>query len=175
MNKNHSSLIIGLIFILIGAGLLLDKLNMFDFGWYQIYPVLLILISIMSFISIFSGNKNSAFWAGIFGVLGVFFFLRNFDVITAFWFSEYWPIFLLALGAGFILLFIFKPQDWGVLIPGFILTFIGVVFLVNTLNLYDLEEFIRFVFDLVATYWPLALVLLGLGLILNAVSKKTTS
>lgn len=172
MNKNYSSLTIGLIFILVGVGLLMDKMNLFDFGWKEIYPVIFILISIVSLINAFSGHKNSAFWGGVFAVLGAFFFLRNFDFIPFYWFSEFWPVILLALGIGFIALFVFQPKDWGVLIPGAILTGLGLIFSFEAMDL--IEGFFEIAFDIVFTYWPLILILFGVGLILGSLRHKET-
>ncbi len=170
MNRNYSSLVVGLIFILIGAGLLLDRLHLFMFGWMQIYPIIFLIIAAASFFNAASGKKNSAFWGGIFAVLGLFFLLRNFDIIGFFWFSEFWPIFLIALGVGFLVLYIFNPRDWGMLVPGFILTFIGGLFALDSMSL--IEDAFDLVYDFMSIYWPLALVLLGIGLILN--SLRTT-
>lgn len=166
MIKNLSALLIGLIFIFAGMGLLLNRLEIIDFGWSQIYPILFLLLSLVSFISSIKGQRNSAFWAGIFLVLGLFFLLRNFDIIPYFWFDEFWPIFLIALGVGFIFLYIFKPSDWGVLIPGFILTLLGVLFIFETMDI------LHDVFDLVLTYWPLILVIIGGILIAGSIRKR---
>ncbi|MBN1464788.1 hypothetical protein JXA02_03435 [candidate division KSB1 bacterium] len=170
MNKNHSSLLIGLIFILAGVGLLLDKMRLFDFGWQETYPVIFLLLAVISFISAFSGKKNSAFWGGVFGVLGVFYLLRNFDLIPFYLVHELWPIFLLALGLGFIALFIFNPREWGVLVPGFILTGLGVIFILESLDL--IHDLFANIVDAIWTYWPLILVLIGIGLILGSYKRK---
>jgi len=170
MNKNSSSLIIGLIFILVGAGLLMDKMHLFNFGWPEIYPVIFILIAAVSLINAIAGHKSSAFWGGLFGVLGVFFALRNYDLIPFYWFDEFWPIFLIALGVGFIVLYIFNPRDWGVLIPGVILTGLGLIFIFEAMNLID--DLFEIILDAVWTYWPLALVLLGIALILGSLKRK---
>jgi hypothetical protein len=170
MSKNNSSLVIGSIFILIGAGLLLDRLELFMFGWEQIYPVLFLLISALSFFNAATGQKNSAFWGGIFAVLGVFFFLRNFDFISFFWFSDFWPIILIALGVGFLFLYIFNPRDWGALIPASILLFIGTLFALDSMEL--IEDAFEIVYDVFSVYWPLVLVLVGASLIIN--SLRTT-
>jgi hypothetical protein len=169
-SSNSSSIIIGLIFILVGAGLLMDRLDMFSFGWHQIYPAIFLLIAAVSFVHAVAGQKKSAFWGGVFGVLGVFFALRNYDIIRYYWFDEFWPIFLIALGVGFIVLYIFNPRDWSVLIPGTILTGLGLLFIFEAMNLID--DLFELVFDTMWTYWPLALVLLGVGLILGSLKRK---
>jgi membrane-bound ClpP family serine protease len=173
MNKNYSSLTIGLIFILVGSGLLMDRLTLFSFGWFEIYPIIFILISTASFLNALAGQRNSAFWGGMFGVFGAFFFLRNYNLIPFYWFHEFWPIFLIALGVGFLVLYIFQPRDWGVLIPGSILTFLGLVFIFDTMAL--VEDIVEIVFDWVDTYWPLVFILLGAGLILDSLKKKEKS
>ncbi len=170
MHKNYSSLILGLVFILFGLGLLLDRLDMFAFGWTQIYPVIFLLIAISSFLSAAAGQKNAAFWAGIFAILGLFFTLRNFGVIPYYWFVEYWPIFLIALGFGFIFLYIFYPRDWGVLIPGAIFLGLGTLFILGTMDL--LEDVFENIVEITFTYWPLVLVLIGLLLLLNSIRHK---
>jgi len=170
MNKSYSSLLVGLIFILVGVGLLMDRMVLFSFGWREIYPIIFILIAAISFINALAGQRNSAFWGGLFGVLGAFFFCRNYDLIPFYWFDEFWPIFLIALGFGFIVLFIFNPKDWGVLIPGFILTGMGLIFVFESMRLID--DVFETVFDIVWTYWPLVFVLLGVGLILGSLKHK---
>jgi hypothetical protein len=167
MNKNYSSLMIGLIFILAGAGLLMDKMRLFDFGWTEIYPIIFLLIAGVSFIHAFTDQKNSAFWGGMFGVLGVFFFLRNFELIPFYWFHEFWPI---ALGLGFFSLFIFSPKNWGVLIPGVILSGLGLMFTLESLDL--IQDVFEVVTDVIWTYWPLILILIGVGLILDSVKRQ---
>jgi len=175
MNKLNSSLIIGGIFILVGAGLLLDRLGLFMFGWTQIYPVIFLLIAAASFVNAAAGQKNSAFWGGLFAVLGVFFLLRNFALLPFFWFTDFWPIFLIALGVGFLFLYIFDPRDWAALIPAFILLFLGSLFGLDSLDIID--DAFEFIFDLVSIYWPLLLVLFGISLILNSLrtTKKSDS
>ncbi len=173
MRKNYSSLIFGLVFILVGAGLLLDRLDVFFFGWAQTYPLIFLVIAAASFLSAATGDKSSAFWAGIFTVLGLFFGLRNFDIIPFYWFFEYWPIFLIALGFGFIFLYIFNPRDWGVLVPGIIFLGLGTMFFLGTVDIFE-DVFETFV-ELFFTYWPLVLVLVGLLLILNSIKHKETS
>lgn len=173
MKKRYSAITIGLIFIFIGLGLLLDRLGIFNFGWMQLYPLLFLLISIVFFVNAFTGHKNAAFWGGAFGVLGVFFVLRNYDFIPFYWFVEFWPIFLIALGVGFLVLYIFRPDDWGVLIPGIVLTFIGFLFLIRSMDV--MRDIFYLTIDIIETYWPLILVLIGIGLIANSLRTKDVS
>ena len=43
--------------------------------------------------------------------------------------QDLWPVFILAPGVGFILMFLFGSPDRGVLVPGTLLLVIGIVFL----------------------------------------------
>ncbi len=166
MNGKISSVLIGAMFIVFGAIILLNKMDVFNFSWDEGVPLFLIALSVLSFISVFQGNKGNAFWGTVLGLLGVFFFLRNYGIIGYFWFDEIWPVILIALGLGFIVTFFFNPRDWGVLIPGGILTFLGTVFLMETLHVSHHTR------KLVHEFWPLILVLIGIGLISNSISKK---
>ena len=135
MSKQFSNIFLGVLFVLFGTLLLLNELDILYFSWSEAYPVILIVLSISSFISVFRGNKDASFWGTVLGVSGIFFFFRNYGFVDYFWVCEVWPVILLSLGLGFIALFILKPHDWGVLIPGSILTFLGITFILETLNI----------------------------------------
>ena len=169
MNKQFSNSLVGVLFILFGVVLILNKMNIVRFTWTELYPVLLLTASVFSFISVSKGNKSAAFWGTICGILGIVFFLRNYDFIDYFWYLDAWPLILFAFGLGFINLYLFNPADWGVLIPGGVLTFLGAVFLLESLGM-DVD-----VFDIVFDFWPLILIIIGGGLILKAVSRKSNN
>lgn len=171
MNKLINSLVTGLVFILIGAGLLADRFLSFRFGWEQAFPILLIALAISSFIRAFSGNRHSAFWGGFLGLLGAYFFLRNYEFVEAFWFFEYWPMFLLAFGCGFICSFLFYPADWGVLIPAAIFTGLGALFLLDSLHVF--KNIWSTFWDLAESYWPIILILVGLGVIGGSLKSRS--
>lgn len=171
MQRILSSLVIGVIFILVGVGLMADQFLPFEFGWPQIYPLLLLALALSSFIKAFSGQQSSAFGGGFFGALGLFFAARNFGFIDSLWFFEWWPIILLAMGAGFICSFLFRPSDWGVLVPAFIFTALGALFLLDSLGV--IADVFETLWDLIDRYWPLALVLMGVGFILNSLKPRT--
>ncbi len=131
--------------------MILDKMNIFIFGWYEFYPLALVAISVLNFINLSKGNKNSAFWGTICGISGIFFLLRNFEMIE------------------FIVLFAVNPKDWGVLIPGIFLTFFAAVFILDSLNIdYNL---MGKAFD----YWPVILIVVGIGLVFRSLRTKSNS
>jgi hypothetical protein len=168
MNKQFSNTLVGVLFILFGVVLILNKMDIIYFTWTEIYPIGLLFISVFSFINVSRGNKNASFWGTVCGILGVVFFMRNYGYINYFLYFDVWPIILLAFGLGFLVLFMFNPADWGVLIPGILLSFFGTLYLLESSEI-DVD-----LFDIVFDFWPIILVLIGLGLILKALSNRKT-
>ncbi|HPG42095.1 MAG TPA: DUF5668 domain-containing protein [bacterium] len=166
MRSRFSSIATGVLFIIIGIILLLNKLDVINFGWDEALPFLFIALSVLSFFSAFTGKKGNSFWGGFFGILGVFYLLQNYDVFDYFWFGDTWPVFMLAFGIGFIVMFLFNPRDWGVLIPGGIFTFLGLVFFLESLDLAWITM------RVIKNLWPLILVLIGIGIITSSLSKQ---
>jgi hypothetical protein len=161
-----TSLTLGILFIIIGIALFLDKLAVWQLEWYTVYPVLLIALAVLAGYSTFKGNTSSVFWAVTLGILGVAFALRNYALIPYYHTEELWPLFVLAPGIGFLSLYIVRPTDWGVLIPGSLLTFFGLITLLRTLG------YSWYVIHSVQTYWPLILIVIGLGLLYSSMSRR---
>jgi hypothetical protein len=166
MKNLTASLIVGIVLILIGVGILLDKWDILDFTWEEFYPLVLLALSLLSLLKVTQGRKDASFWMVFLGTLGLFYFLRNYDIIISLWYIDSWPVLLLALGLSFVVMYFFKPYDWGNLIPGAILTFLGVAFLLKEMDVRWLS------FDLVADFWPLILVLIGMGIIISSLVGK---
>lgn len=158
MAEKRGSLVPGVLFIAIGLLLFIRRFFDFEPHWFHIYPVLMFLISVFLFIeTVRRRHSGSLFWGVVFFILGIFFCLRNFAIIPHFYPDEYWPVFLVALGAGFVAQFVYRPQNWGVLIPAGLFLFFGVGFSMYTFHGYfwGWESFIE-------NYWPIALILIGI-------------
>ncbi len=166
MDNKSSSIALGIALVVVGLGLILNKMHVLDFSWSQIYPLAMLTFSGFSFASLVRGDKNAAFLGTVLAVLGLFFVFRNYDIVDYLWYFEVWPVLLISLGLGFIALYFFKPYDWGILIPGSVLTFLGAVFLLQNLDI--AWSTLR----LVKNLWPLILVIIGAGLIANNLLKK---
>lgn len=166
--KYDSNLVLGLILILIGGGLLFKQMGLFSFGWEEIYPVALLLFAAMSIVSVAKGDKGNVFWATFLLVCGLFTFLKNYGVIDSLWSINLWSILLLAFGLSFFALYVFKPQDWGVLVPGGILSAFGLVAILDDLgiNWLTMRE--------IMAYWPLLLIAVGLGIIFSSYHRNRT-
>ncbi len=164
MNQREKSFIPGIVLIAIGVFFLLHRLDIFYFRWSHLYPLILLGAGVLFFISIFTKNeKGSAFPATVLLVLGLFFLVRNYNYFSIdyyfYGFEEFWPIFLIAFGLGFIVLYFFKSDDWGVLIPGSILLFFGIVFTLRSLGVFYWRHF--------SDFWPVILIAIGLGIVIN--------
>jgi hypothetical protein len=168
MSHHRPSILPGLILIVIGALLLIQKLTPFSLGWYEIYPLILMGLGVLFFTAIFGKKDKGAVFPGtILFLLGLFFFLRNFDIIPYYFVREVWPIILIIIGIAFLAVFITKPQDWGVLIPGGTLLFLGTMFLLRRLHIIYWD-----IGDIVADYWPAAIIVVGIGIIVGSLKQR---
>ena len=99
-NKRVTAAVFGLILIGLGTIFLLDNLGMYDANRLQDYwPVLLIGFGLPGLIA--PKDAGDAPWGIVLLAAGVFFLLRNLDVID--WsFGDVWPLFLVLAGVTLI-------------------------------------------------------------------------
>lgn len=166
MKKYDSNLVTGLILILIGGGLILRRAGLLDFGWDELYPVGLLMLAAMSIVSVAKGERNSLFWATFLLICGLFTFFKNYGLIEGLWSISFWSVLLFAFGVSFFAIYISRPQDWGVLVPGSILTVFGGVAVLDDLNVRWFT--LRHLFE----YWPLLLIFIGIGIIFSSMTRK---
>ncbi len=98
-----------ILLIAIGTFLLLDKMDIYDFGelirtWW---PMILIYIAVQHFMN--SGKANKT-WAFILLIVGVLFLLRNLDFLDRDLLHTYWPVIFLVAGL-YILFDSFRKQN----------------------------------------------------------------
>ncbi|TDI96460.1 MAG: hypothetical protein E2O76_11850 [Caldithrix sp.] len=170
MAEREKSFIPGAVLIIIGVVFLFNELNIFNFRWRYLYPILMLGGSALFFVSMFTKKEKGAiFPATVLLILGLFFALRNFDIFSFdyyfYYVQDFWPIFLVAFGSGFVALFFVRSEDWGVLIPGGVLLFLGMVFFLRNSGFIYWQDF--------ADYWPVVLIIIGLSVVLSSLRKKT--
>lgn len=92
----------GILSLLIGAGALLDAMNIFQFwsGFREWWPALLILAGV--FVAIGDARRNYL-WALLLGVIGTLLLLRNLDLVTFNVFSLVPPIILITVGVSVLI------------------------------------------------------------------------
>jgi len=165
MSSHKHSIWPGLILILIGAILLIHKLIPDAFSWSKIHPLIFMALGVLLYVAILGRqNKGAVFPATILFLLGLFYFVRNYDIID--YYDELWPVLSIILGLAFVSIFITKPANWGVLIPAGIFLFLGVVFLLRKFYIIYWD-----VWDLVSDYWPVILIIIGGGIILGSLKR----
>lgn len=167
MNTKRPSMLPGVILIIIGAVLLVKKLTPYSIGWDEIYPIVLIIIAGLIFKTVLRKRERGGIFLGtLLFLLGCYFLVRNYDIVPYEYAREVWPIILIIIGLSFLSVFIFYPKDWGIVIPGAILVFIGTVIFLRRLDIFyfDLGE-------LISDYWPITLILIGGAIVFSALKK----
>ncbi|NOZ62967.1 MAG: hypothetical protein GXO74_15025 [Calditrichaeota bacterium] len=168
-HRKKSALFPGVFLILLGIILLLYKLMPNFFGWRELYPLILLVLGIWLVIEAMLPDKKdrgAIFPGTILLLLGLFFSLRNYDLIPFYYVREVWPIFLIILGFAFLALFLVNPRDQGSLIPASLFLFFGVILLLRKLSIIDWE-----IGNFFADYWPVILIFVGLGIIANSLRR----
>ena len=149
---------LGIILVVFGIILLLDSFDVIVFHWSYILIALGAAFFVISFIST---DKGAVFPGTILFLTGLFFLLR-YNYILGDSMFYLWPIFPAIVGIAFLALFIFRPSDWGLLIPGGILLFVGIIFLAYNYDFFDYNPG-----RIVSRYWPVILIAIGAKMILS--------
>jgi len=162
----HKVLILGIVFILLGALLLLWKLNLLP-SLGALWPVAFILIGLYFLYRVFLQNRSRRFILPgmIFSLGGIFFLLKN-TVIPSMSLTHIWPVFMLITGFS-ILPYGFskkKTTRIAIIIPACAIIGMSIIFFPFSLRLID-ASFTEFVL----TWWPTLLLLSGVILILSYV------
>lgn len=162
--KSRTSFILGLGLLCWGIWLLVSQIQVFSRVQDQIFPFLILIFSGLLFIYVIrTRSLGMLFWAVFVFQLGVFYFLRNFNFIPYFSLDEYWPIFLFALGNGFLLQFIIHPYRWGMAVWAGIFLYFGLWFTIREMDLFTTTM------DFVLTHFlPLFLILIGIILLAHS-------
>lgn len=151
----------GVALIAFGVLLLVDRLNVWNIDFSDIFWPLIMIMGLFIVAGGFSSvRKGKIFGGTLLFLYALFFFLRTFDQID-FHGHIFFPASFLIFGIAFLMLFFNNVREWFYLIPAVMLLAVGIAFIFSELGyLYRWE-----VWDAVRTYWPLVLVLLGLGIV----------
>jgi hypothetical protein len=169
MSKNRRSPIPGIVCLLLGVWLLLDRMAAFESGLDRIYPFFLLTIAIVLLIeAVWKGRASLFFWSVVVLQIGLFFGLRNFGVLPYFSGEEYWPFFLFAAGLGFFALFLFQPDRWGTLVPAALLLFFGLTASMETFD--TVPRALEWLHD---HFGPVFLLLSGSVLLIHSAVRKS--
>ncbi len=168
MSRPTGSYVTGVLLILVGILLLLDRIGLLDLTWRTTYPVL-VLVTGLLFLILSGGvrNRGAIFAGSVLTLLGAYFVLNNYRLVHVLRYLEGWSVFFVALGIGFLVLYALEPKDWGLLVPGGILVFIGGAAILEELDLID-----WYTWERIIDFWPVILILIGAKLLYSGLRKQ---
>lgn len=145
--------------VLIIIGILFLALNLSNIRLREIWPIFFLGLGLYFVFLHISDRTNYGVLmpASIFIVMGGIFLYCTIEGWYAM--GMLWPFFLIGPGLGFFLMYFFGKKEQGLLIPGYILTGLGVFFLI--------------VFAEGMYLWPILLIALGVFLLLRRGSEPT--
>jgi len=156
--KNSSSLIIGIILVLVGLLLLGPSANLFSLQ--RTWPAIIMLIG-LGFLLGYAGSRHKA--VGLLMPAAVL-IISSLPLFQCAWTGDWtamstlWPIFPLSVAIGFFLMYFAGPKEKGLLIPALILTAISVIAFLT--------------FNYLSFIFPILFIGSGLVLIFLSVSKS---
>lgn len=163
------SIVGGLILLGVGVWFLLGALGVPLPGVGALWP-LLVIFGGLAFIGMFLfGNEEPGILVpGVGGLLtGIFFLLITVGPLNWEDLGTLWPVFPLIGGMAFVVTYLADRSEPGLLVPGLGGLAVGMVGLLFTLGNLD--------FALIATWWPLLLIVIGVILLVQNVSKRGKS
>jgi hypothetical protein len=167
---NKRAMIPGILLILIGVWFLLSSLGVEWLSMERLWPVILIIGGILSFVGGLREKEHDsgAFWFGIVGTLSGLVFLYI-TVGPAEWsdMAQLWPIFPAIAGMGWLAEWIFAPRAFANLALGLAGLLVGGVGFAFTYGALDPALGRQ-----VARLWPLLLVLVGIGLVIQFLAQR---
>jgi len=153
--------IFGVFLILLGAGLILNKLHVFHYSWGIIFWICLSVVGVVIVVQAFMTRRRGVvFWGSLLFFASVTMIAHRFVLID---FAP-WDVpatFSLAIGLSFLMLFFYDPRRFGVLIPVLFFGGYGVLYYLWWWDVIDWFEMRHYV----STYWPVFVILWGLSLI----------
>lgn len=149
--------------IAVGAAMLLHRLGVVTFGWHSAFWGVVALFGAYSLITSFTtGRSGAAFWGTVMFVAGAYWILEEMNLLYV---SSYllFPWTVVLVGAGFLMMFAVKPRNWHVLVPSVCFLGAGALMILSEMGYFDRWD----VLDAFRMYWPIALILFGITLLLN--------
>ncbi|HEB83756.1 MAG TPA: hypothetical protein ENI92_02015 [Bacteroidetes bacterium] len=144
--------------ILIGALLLADRADLFEFSW----PWILVIIGAGFLIQAVVQHSDSPVFVGVLLLAFGLIFLAD----KMFWLPwrmhHTWPLLLIAIGVAFLASYLARPSRSGPIIAGGLLILLGLFFLLADMRILHWY----WVVD-VLSFWPLALLALGIYLLVR--------
>ncbi|MFN3134176.1 MAG: LiaI-LiaF-like domain-containing protein [Candidatus Kryptonium sp.] len=161
--NGKTGLIFGIILIIVGLIILLNKLGALHLNLKKIISTILVVYGAYLGYSGFGLNSNrKVFWGSIFFFFGIYLFIDSFELLNP-EIHFFWPVVLIVTGLSFLMSFVNRPKDYALLLPAVMLIGIGTLFLLTDIGvIYSFEFWENF-----EKFWPVLLIILGLYFILK--------
>ncbi len=155
-----SDMVIGVGLIILGVLFLSENFGYIAFDFQNVWPVFVVLAGVGFWVGYFQDRKNYGLLMPgrillIYGFL--FFFCTK---VGWYMMSNLWPVFIMAPGVGFFMMYFFGEREKGMLVPASILSGIGVLFMISHSGFWR--------------YWPIALIIIGIVLIVKYQTQTKT-
>ena len=154
--KKNSSVVVGVILILIGIALIVGQYDLFGFNYIKSYGLFL-GGSLFLIQGISRSSPPRIYFSTVIALFGFYHILDILNIINARRELNI-PVYVLIMGLSFYPLYFFYQRKINHLLIGNFITLIGLVFLFWHLELID-HYFLISLFD---KYWPLVMIILGL-------------
>lgn len=159
--KSSGISVFGIFLILLGAGLVLNKLHFLHYGWKTILWVCLGILGLTLVIHAFVVRKRGdVFWGSLLFFSSIVILAHRLVIMDyAPW--DFPATFSLAFGLSFLMLFFYDPKRFGVLIPVLFFGGYGVLYYLwwwDIIDWFDMKHYLH-------TYWPVLVILWGLSMI----------
>lgn len=153
MNK---SLVAGIVLIVIGIIFLLPGFT--DLTLRDLWPVLMLAPGILFFLGFIADRRSYGLLmpGAILTTYGLVFFYCT--IFGWYWIQDLWPFYIVGPGIGFLLMYRFGRKETALLVPGAIMTLLGLIFLLHSTD----YEYL----------WPVAIIIAGALLILKGRRKQ---
>jgi len=153
----------GIILIIVGVVMLLDKFQVINISFSSIFWPLMMLVGIIAVGRGYNQNRRGKiFWGTVLFMYALFFFLRSSDYFEVYS-HTFFPATFLIFGIAFFMMYLSNMKDWPLLIPAVVLAAAGSLFILNEYGyIYDWE-----VWDVIRLYWPVILILFGVAILLR--------
>ena len=154
---------LGIVLILFGAALLVKKLGYVDVSFHELFWPFVMLMGLVGVGRGFARGRRAKIFFGTLAFLyAVYFFLNGLDRFDISGHLMVGASFLI-FGIAFFMVWLNDLRDWYFLIPAILSGGVGSALFVSELGYMSQWD----VLDAVRIYWPLALILFGLGMVLR--------
>jgi len=169
--KNRRVSWFGLALILVGALLLLQRMEFIHLHWSVLLWASMALLGLRLLLTGFpQSRRGRVFWGTQILLFGTYQVAGGIGLIGQHWYYLA-PAWLMFIGAGFLMMYLTDMRNWHLLVPATAAGGFGLMLLLAEFGVLSRWE----VTDAVKEYWPIALILFGLLMLLSQVSRNRSS